>query len=308
MTRKVAVIGTTGTLGREAVLQLVRQGIPVKCLLRHSITGVTPPASLTEATNSTQIAAYLATLPGVEMIQGDITNVETLKELLTDCTDCLALHGATAPKPWFKTLIPWAYPESTPTHPKQVNYVGVQNLIAALEESDTCQRVVRITGKGEEPFSFFSILINLLGGMAKAWNNQAEGLLRESSIDYTIIRPGIMMEQVKGGLDRLALKDNGGDLKTSAVSYSQIASLCIQSLDYNQCKRSTLTAMNVADGAESYQPLLEQIKGDSREFPDLFHQHELATRLGGVTLFVLLIFIVKKVASGLLGFLALVVR
>lgn len=288
------------------MLQLVRQGIPVKCLLRHPIIGVTPPVSLAEATDSTQIAAYLATLPGVEMVQGDITNVDSLKELLTDCTACLALHGATAPKPWFKALIPWAYPESTLTHPKQVNYIGVRNLISVLEESDTCQRVVRITGKGEEPFSFFSILINLLGGMAKAWNNQAEGLFRESSIDYTIIRPGIMMDKVEGGPNCLALKDNGGNIKTSAVSYSQIASLCIQSLHYDQCKRSTLTAMNVEDGAASYEPLLEQIKGDSREFPDLFRQHELATRLGGGTLFVLLLSILKTVASGLLGCMTLV--
>ena len=298
--QKVALIGTTGKLGREAVQKLVSEGIPVKCLLRYPLTGVTPPASLEDAKDSKQIAAFLSTLPGVEMIQGDVGNVESLKELLKDCTACLALFGATAPKPWFKALIPFAYPESKPTHPKQVNYIGVQNLIAAIEASDTCKRLVRITGKGEEPFSFFSILINLLGGMAKAWNNQAEGLLRDSSVDYTIVRPGIMKDNVDGGPNVLALKDNGGEMKTSAVSYSQIASLCIQSLNYEQCKRSTLTVMNIENGAASYGPLLEQVKSDSREFPDLFSQHQLATRLGGVILCLTLGLISKTIISGLI--------
>lgn len=308
---KVAVIGTTGKLGREAVQQLVEQGIPVKCLVRNAVeAGVeAAPASIKDATDSKQVAAYLSTLPGVELVQGDITNIDSLHELLKDCTACLDFHGATAPKPWYRALIPLAYPESTPTHPKQVNYVGVQYLIAAAESSEKCRRVVRITGKGEEPFSFFSILINLLGGMAKAWNNQAEGLFRSSAIDYTIVRPGVMKDTVKGGPNVLALKDNGGDLKTSAVSYSQIADLCIQSLQYDQCKRSTLTVMNVEEnGSASYGPLLEQVQSDSRDFPDMFSQHQFATRLGGGMLFLVVVLMVKTTVSAILGLLSLIFR
>jgi len=305
---KVAVIGTTGKLGREAVQQLVEQGIPVKGLVRNALGGVAAPASIKDATDSKQVAAYLSTLPGVELVQGDITNIDSLHELLRDCTACLDFHGATAPKPWYKALIPFGYPESTPTHPKQVNYVGVQHLISAAEASEKCRRVVRITGKGEEPFSFFSILINLLGGMAKAWNNQAEGLFRSSAIDYTIVRPGIMKDKVEGGPNVLALKDNGGELKTSAVSYAQIADVCIQSIHYDQCKRSTLTVMNVENGAASYGPLLEQVQSDSREFPDMFSQHQLATRLGGGMLFVVVALMVETAVSGILGLLSLVFR
>ena len=51
---------------------------------------------------------------------------------------------------------------------------------------------MRVTGKGETPWSFFSILINLLGSHAKAWNYEGEQLLRASSLDYTIVRPGVM--------------------------------------------------------------------------------------------------------------------
>ena len=55
-------------------------------------------------------------------------------------------------------------------HSKQVNYAGVANLIDAARASDSCKRIVRITGKGETPWSIPSILINGLGSMAKAYS------------------------------------------------------------------------------------------------------------------------------------------
>ena len=37
-----------------------------------------------------------------------------------------------------------------------------------------------MTGKGEQPWAIFTILINLAGSMVKAWNYAGETLLRES--------------------------------------------------------------------------------------------------------------------------------
>jgi hypothetical protein len=45
-----------------------------------------------------------------------------------------------------------------------------------------------LAGKGEDPWSVFSILINGLGSMAKAWNYEGEQLLRAcKDVDYTIV-------------------------------------------------------------------------------------------------------------------------
>ena len=50
-----------------------------------------------------------------------------------------------------------------------------------------------MTGKGEAPWSFFSVLINLLGCHAKTWNYEGERRLRANEdIAYTIVRPGVM--------------------------------------------------------------------------------------------------------------------
>ena len=284
---KVAVIGATGRLGRETVQQLSKQGIPTRCLLRHDVSSITPPASLQDAESSAQVAASLSTLPGVEMVQGDINDAESLQRLLDGCTACLALHGPSAPKPFVRALVFPAllYPESNPTHPKQLNYVGIQKLISAVEASQTCQRLVRVTGKGEDPWGFFSILINALGGLAKGWNYEGEQLLRKSAVDYTIIRPGIMKDAIEEEGPVLGLADNGQDMNVTAVSYQQIADLMVQSLSYPNCRRATLTAMNVPEGEASYAPLLEKVQSDSRDFPDsLLSEHRRAARVGGLAM------------------------
>jgi nucleoside-diphosphate-sugar epimerase len=170
--------------------------------------------------------------------------------------------------------------EDDPTHPKQVNYQGVVNLIQACRRTG-CKRIVRITGKGEQPTSFFSVFINMLGSMAKAWNYQGELALREQSdVDYTIIRPGIMSDDGPQG-SVLALKDNGGDLAVSKIRYDDVASLCIDCLDYNNTVRSTLTAMTVSgdEGDSSWGPLLAKVQTDQRVFPkNMLEQHYAAVR------------------------------
>jgi hypothetical protein len=188
-------------------------------------------------------------------------------------------------------------PEQDPSHPKNVNYQGVQNIIEAARASSDCKRIVRITGKGEDPWSFFSILINLLGSFAKAWNYEGEQLLRKcEDVDYTIIRPGIMKKQEQpdekdGRKKVLALVDNGGDLKVSSVPYSTIADLCIQVLDYPNTARATLCAMNVPDGEgeETYAPLLRKVQPDRRIFPtNMMDRHIQAVSVGGLVLLTVL--------------------
>jgi len=150
---KVAVIGTTGRLGRETVVRLSKKGIATRCLLRHDCSQIAaPPASLEQAQSKAEVAAYLKTLPGVELVPGDVTDADSLRRLLdADTTACLAVYGPVMPKPWFRSLFPFLYPESAPTHPRQVNYQGVKNILSAMEASAKCRRLVRITGKGEQP-------------------------------------------------------------------------------------------------------------------------------------------------------------
>eukprot|EP00957_Ditylum_brightwellii_P115269 8790021-Ditylum_brightwellii.AAC.1 len=79
--KKVAVIGTTGRLGRQAVLQLNENNVPARCLLRHEVDKSVKP-SIDKDASSAEVAAYLASLPNVEMIKGDVTDEASVMELV----------------------------------------------------------------------------------------------------------------------------------------------------------------------------------------------------------------------------------
>jgi len=280
---KVAVVGSTGQLGRRAVTQLLDRNIPVKCLIRQSI----PPDFLLEKPK-----------PRPDLVEfvtgGDVTNEAKVQELLTGCSHCLALHGATARSSLNEILTAAEGTEdSDPTHAKQINYKSMETFVKLAQTTD-CEHIVRITGKGETPWSFFSVLINGLGRMAKGWNYEGEQVLRQQPesnkkhLDYTILRPGIMKTDFdpKAANVQLKLADNGGDLKVSAVSYDQMAELCVECLLQPEARCTTLTAMNEPDGEDgnnkpilSTADLLKQVKKDSREFPvTLIGEHKRAVR------------------------------
>jgi hypothetical protein len=133
--------------------------------------------------------------------------------------------------------------------------------------------------------------------MAKGWNYEAEQLIRKSGIDYTIIRPGIMKESVDDESVTLGFKDNGGDLKVSAVSFAQIADFAIQSLSRDNLQRATVTAMNVDSDNDDFQTL-EQIRPDTRVFPEsLIDEHKKAARAGGIGVILFTLFLAKSVTS-----------
>ena len=311
-TKKVAVIGSTGRLGRETVSELVQAGVNVKCLVRPT-THI--PPEWADGIQSKQI----------EVVRGEIISSqggeETLTTLLDGCTDCLALYGATRKS---KLSDIWQRPnveDTDMTHSKQVNYESIKTLVDVCRRpTSTCKNIIRITGKGEDPTSFFSVLINMLGSMAKGWNYEGECILRSTPVDeigYTIIRPGIMKSDVDidgDGTDKnppqhLQLADNGGnDLKVSAVSYNQIAQLVVGCCSTttppdggvagSRRRRVTLSAMNVPGKAtQSLQDQILTLKNDSRSFPSsLIKEHKAAVSR-----------VVKILGAVLTGFVALIV-
>lgn len=283
---KVAVTGPTGKLGRAAVRQLVANGYEAKILLRHSATAPQGASDVSRLppidADSAAVATYLLGLKGVEAIKGDINDEASLTELLTGCSAVLAVHGARRTR---KLSDLWSDPTLDPAHAKNVNYEGLKKLISAARKTN-CKRIVRITGKGEDPWSVFSILINLLGGMAKAWNNEGEHLLRDATdLEYTIVRPGVMSTSEADLCEpdkclepnSLALADDGGDLKVTPIPHGVVASLCVESLKYPNAARATLTAMQSEEpgkGADSWGPLLAEVKPDRRAFrKDLLKEH-----------------------------------
>lgn len=317
--QKVAVIGTTGNIARTAICQLSKANIRTRCLLRHegvpstvtnkntnnTISVKDIEDSLSQSLSPVEIATALSQLEHVEMVKGDITNRESIVELLQGCDAVLCLQGPPRPNP-IRSLFPFLSDSKDPRHPYMINYVGMQNVIDAVRQTPSVKRIVRLTGKGEQPLSVFTILINMLGCMAKAWNYQGEQLLRESGLNYTIVRPGLLKSSKDYQIPYRGkmIMDNGMDMKVSPVTYDQIAEVCIQSLNYDNCAESTLTVMNVDEneGEESYVPLLERVKSDdkSRFKGSLLEQHRFGARLGFVVVSLMVAGIVTVISKAII--------
>lgn len=250
-----------------------------------------------------EVAKYLNNLPNVEMIKGDITDKKSVNDLVQGCDAIMALQGPPKPNP-ITTLIPFLSDSSSKAHPYMISYIGIKNIIEVVNAMDNTSgvkpHIIRITGNGEDPFSIFSILINMLGNMAKGWNYEGETLLRKSGLDYTIIRPGLLNGDYKEQKKARMLKDNGTSMKVSPVTYSQIAELCVDCLMYDNVKKSTLTVMNVDEfqGEDEYGVLLKEVEKDSRYFPEsLISEHRRGARLGGLMAFVLFGGFLKGISS-----------
>ena len=137
------VTGGTGFVGARLVEMLVERGAKTVRVL-----DVVPPGPLCWKD------------PRIEYTVGSICDEQIVAKVV-DGADCV-WHMAAAVGPFHPTDL---Y--------KQVNYEGVLGLIEACRAKG-CRRIVRITGKGEDPKGFFSVLLNLLGSMAKAWNYEGE--------------------------------------------------------------------------------------------------------------------------------------
>jgi nucleoside-diphosphate-sugar epimerase len=272
---RVAVLGGTGRLGSATVQELLKNDIPVQCLVR-------PSSSVPTDWPSNKVTVVRG-----ELMDGSGKPSTAVVQLLTGCTHCLALYGATR-KTKISDFFDGSVEDSDPAHAKQINYESMKALLQACKKTG-CSQILRITGKGEDPSSFFSVLINGLGSFAKGWNYEGEQVLREQNdIDYTIIRPGIMKDDYPPPSkddgksvepEYLALVDNGGDLPVSVVSYEQIAQLLIECILNHQSKRVTMCAMNVK-GTPTLPTVKERVQAlqpDTRKFPkSLIAEHKKA--------------------------------
>ena len=76
---RVAITGSTGKLGTEAVKQLVAAGYQVRALVR--------PGSESKAD-------AISSLPGVALVSGSVTSASDCVTLVDGCSAVLSMHGA----------------------------------------------------------------------------------------------------------------------------------------------------------------------------------------------------------------------
>ncbi|QKW08232.1 SDR family oxidoreductase [Streptomyces sp. NA04227] len=185
---RVLVVGATGRTGQRVVASAVAHGL-------------TPVALARNASHARR------TLPGTEVVVGDLTLPDTLTAAVRDIDAVIFVHGSDD--------------DSRPDSFERIDYGGVLNVLRAL--GDRRPRIVLQTSvlvtRRDHAFNH--------GGNALDWKRRSERLVRLSGAPYTIVRPG-WLDGGQGPAPQLRVEQ--GDSGEDFVSRAALGPLLVEAL------------------------------------------------------------------------------
>lgn len=195
---KLLIIGATGPTGRELVKQAITQGHQVTALVRD--------------------AAMAAFASPVRMVVGDVLDAAALKTALAGQDAVISSLGS---KP------------SGPFKEPMFLAEGTRNLVAAMRASGV-NRLVNITGigagdsKGHGPW-FYNLLIQplILRGTYHDKTRQ-EKIVRDSGLDWTLVRPAILTNGPGKGLEGVQAFTSFAGMHATTIRRADVAAFCLR--------------------------------------------------------------------------------
>jgi len=217
---KAFVAGATGRTGRRVVDELVRHNIPVRAMVRNLETAK-------------------ATLPtAVELVVGDVLDLQQVREAIADCTVVICATGAA--------------PSFDPTGPYKVDLEGTKNLVDVAKEKGVEQFVLVTSlcvSQFFHPLNLFWLIL--------VWKKQAEDYLKQSGLAYTIVRPGGLTEEDSTDPVVMTAADQ---MFEGRIARTKVAQVCVEALSLPQAKNKTVEIVATATApAQSYADLFNRV-------------------------------------------------
>ena len=258
---RVLVAGATGGVGQLTVAQLIDQGYGVRVITRS-------PAKARQLFGDV-----------VAVVEADIRQPDTLPAATAGITHIICATGTTAfPSPkwdiafpadqanlpdfinWGRLLVDEEFRNrSTRNRPQQVDGEGVENLVAAAPAA--LQRFVFVSSigigrKDQLPFS----LLNAFGVLDA--KERGETAIIHSSLPYTIIRPGRLIDGPYTSLDlntliqaktdgKLGVVMDTGDRLTGDASRIDVAAACVSALGIQAAENIICELVNQGERPEA---------------------------------------------------------
>jgi uncharacterized protein YbjT (DUF2867 family) len=213
-TGTIMVIGASGRAGRPIIKRLKEQGYTLRAMTRNRERAISRVGD------------------EYDWVEADVKDLESLKVALSGVDKIISTVGATpgrTPRP------------DDPDRPETVDFEGVRNLVDVAKENGV-NRIVLMSaigaGDATNPMNkFFSDVL--------MWKYKGESHLRNSGIDYTIIRPGDLQGELPGGKTGLRIEP-GGTLgyKAGFTALDDLAELCIAALFDPNAINKTIDVIN----------------------------------------------------------------
>lgn len=174
----ILVLGATGGTGRLIVAQALARGYDVTALVRSPESAVA--------------------LPGARLVAGDARDPKTLRDALTGRDAVVSALGTPA----------------SPLHEVTLLSRATRALVDAMK-AEGIARLVAITGigagdsRGHGGFAFDRLIFPLLLRHVYADKDRQEAVIRESGLDWVLVRPAVLNDKPGRGAVR-ALTDLSG--------------------------------------------------------------------------------------------------
>ncbi|MEY4765583.1 MAG: hypothetical protein RI907_2256 [Pseudomonadota bacterium] len=198
----VLVVGATGSIGRLAVAEALRQGHAVRALVRDPGRARGLPAE-------------------AERLVGDLTQVESLRAAVNGIDAVVCTHGSDG---------------GGQAAAEAVDYGAVRNVLQALDGRPV--RIALMTAIGvtnrEGAYNRSTQIHD--------WKRRGERLVRASGLPYTIVRPGWFDYNARDQHRLVFLQGDtchAGDPSDGVVARLQIAQVLVQSLTSDAARGKT---------------------------------------------------------------------
>jgi len=204
---KILVVGATGPLGLEIVKEAQKTGHAVTAMVRSS----------------------LAQFPqGVRTVQGDVLRPETLAEAVLDQEAVISSLGS---KISFKPLTMLSE--------------GTRNLVQAMR-SKNVNRLICITGigagdsKGHGGFLYDRLIQPLLLNEVYKDKDRQEEVVKQSSLDWTIVRPAQLTNAPARGAGSYRVLSDLKGVTSGKIARADTAAFTVNLLNKPDFSRRTL--------------------------------------------------------------------
>ena len=166
----------------------------------------------------------------VTWIEGDVRDRLRTRQILQDVTHVICVIGSRQ--------------IAGPNSAEFVDYGGVTNLVDAAVEHGAAHFVLLTAIGTTDPAHPF----NRISGGALEWRFKGEQHLRESGLNYTIVRPGGLTDApgAEEGL-RLDQGDNWREYLGSTLSRDDLAAVLVESLAHTRARNVTVEVVNDPD-------------------------------------------------------------
>jgi len=230
---RVLVIGGSRGTGLLIAQRLVQAGVGVRALARD-------PAHATEALG-----------PAVEVVWGDITQPDSLPPAVDKVSAIIFTAGRRSNRP--------AREEDV----RDTEYKGVVNTLQAARAAGFGGRFMYMTAIGGSRNSFASAFLNLFKGNTLRWRERAEGEIRSSGVDYTIIRCGVLADAPAGEhVIELSQKPKPLSLRYR-IGRGDVAACFAAALNHPRASRATFEIVWGRRGTpEPWPQLLDRLQPD----------------------------------------------